>query len=135
MAKGDGSAVNLGNRPMSPHLQIYKPQLHSAMSIFHRASGVVNSVAALIIAWWFVAAASGPDYFNFVNGFLSSWVGSLMLFGFAFSLAYHLCNGIRHLFWDAGYGFEKATVRSTGIMVMIAAGIVGLGLILISALS
>ncbi len=125
-----GAAVNRGARPLSPHLQVYKPQLHSALSIFHRVTGVGNVLAAMLIAWWFIAAASGPTYFAFVDGFLTSWFGILLLLGFAFSICYHMCTGIRHLVWDAGWGLEKPQVRTSGFIVLAAAGILGLGLVL-----
>lgn len=132
MAKSEhGAAVNRGARPLSPHLQVYKPQLHSAISIFNRITGVGNVLGAVLIAWWFIAAASGPEYFAFVDGFLTSWFGIILLIGFAFSICYHMCNGIRHLVWDAGYGFEKDQVRFSGMVVLAAAALMGLGLILV----
>ena len=75
---------------------------------------------ALLLAWWLVAAAYGPDQFETVQAFMASWPGRLLLFGFTFSLFYHLCNGIRHLFWDAGWGFELKTVYASGWLVVVA---------------
>ena len=109
------------NRPLSPHLQVYKPQLTSIMSICHRATGIALAVGTLLLVWWVVAAASGPDSFATAHGFLGSWFGMLILFGFTFALMYHLCNGIRHLFWDAGYGFELETAYKSGWITLGAA--------------
>ncbi|WPZ35393.1 succinate dehydrogenase, cytochrome b556 subunit [Thalassobaculum sp. OXR-137] len=102
------------NRPLSPHLQVYKPQLTSIMSIAHRATGIALAVGTLLLVWWLLAAAAGPDAFATAHGFLGSWFGMLILFGFTYALMYHLCNGIRHLFWDAGYGFELETAYKSG---------------------
>ncbi|MGQ0663722.1 MAG: succinate dehydrogenase, cytochrome b556 subunit [Pseudomonadota bacterium] len=107
-------------RPLSPHLQIYRWQLTSVMSITHRASGVALAAGTLLLVWWLVAAASGPGAFAFVQAFLGSWFGLLLLLGWSLALFYHLANGIRHLFWDAGYGFELATVYASGWAVIAA---------------
>ena len=109
------------NRPLSPHLQVYRPQITSALSIFHRITGVALAVGTLLLTWWLVAAASGPDAFATAQGFIGSIVGRLLLFGWSLALFYHLCNGIRHLFWDAGYGFEIETAQRNGIIVVGAA--------------
>ena len=106
-------------RPLSPHLQVYKPQLTSIMSISHRVTGIALAVGTLLLVWWLMAAASGPDAFATVQGFIGSWFGYLVLFGFTYCLMYHLCNGVRHLFWDAGRGFELPTVYKTGWAVVI----------------
>ena len=107
-------------RPISPHLQVYKPQLTSVLSILHRITGVGLGAGTLLLAWWLVAAAYGPDQFETAQAFIAWWFGRLLLFGFTFSLFYHLCNGIRHLFWDAGWGFELKTVYTSGWLVVIA---------------
>ena len=107
-------------RPLSPHIQIYKPQLTSLLSIFHRATGVVLSVGSAFLVWWLVAAATGDDAFAMAQAFWGSWIGLLLLFGWAFSLFFHLCNGIRHLFWDAGYGFELRQTYISGWTVVAA---------------
>jgi succinate dehydrogenase / fumarate reductase cytochrome b subunit len=106
------------NRPLSPHLQVYKPQLTSIMSIAHRATGIALAVGTLLLAWWLLAASAGPDAFADAQGFMGSWFGLLVLFGFSYALMYHLCNGIRHLFWDAGYGFELETAYKSGWMTV-----------------
>src|ERR1700730_6456171 len=88
------------DRPLSPHLQIYRWQLTSVLSILHRAAGVVLSIGTIVLVWWLVAAASGPDGYDVVADFLASWLGLLLLFGWSVALFYHLCNGIRALVWD-----------------------------------
>ncbi len=124
------------HRPLSPHLQVYRPQLTSMLSILHRATGIALSVGALYLATWVVfAAASAPTYAMF-QSFNGSIVGRFVLGGWLFSLFFHLFNGIRHLFWDVGYGFEiKDAYRSGWIVVAaslvatVASWIVGLRLI------
>ena len=107
-------------RPLSPHLQVYKPQLTSVLSIIHRLTGVGLAVGTLFLTWWLIAAAMGPEAFAFTQWFYGSWLGYLVLLGFSVSLFYHLCNGIRHLFWDAGYGFEIETLYRSGWTVLAA---------------
>ncbi|HVM80723.1 MAG TPA: succinate dehydrogenase, cytochrome b556 subunit [Stellaceae bacterium] len=120
-------------RPLSPHLQIYRPQLTSVLSILHRITGVALAVGTLLLAWWLVALASGEDAFNAAQGFVGSWLGKLLLLGWSFAVFYHLANGIRHLFWDAGYGFEIKTTYASGWTVVAASTLLtvlawGLGL-------
>lgn len=119
--------MSVSNRPLSPHLQIYKPQLTSVLSILHRITGCALAVGTLLLVWWLVAAATGPDYFALVQAVMGSWIGILVLIGFSFALFYHLCNGIRHLFWDAGHGYELDAAYRSGRMVI--AGSVGLTVI------
>ncbi|MDA0260783.1 MAG: succinate dehydrogenase, cytochrome b556 subunit [Proteobacteria bacterium] len=119
------------NRPLSPHLQIYRPQLTSILSIIHRGTGFVLGIGTLLLAWWLIAAAAGPAAFETVQWFNGGWIGRLVLLGFTFSLFYHLCNGIRHLFWDIGAGFEIKTVNATGLVVVVfSLGFTGLAWIL-----
>ena len=94
------------DRPLSPHLQIYRWQLTSVLSILHRASGVTLSAGTILLVWWLIAAASGPEAYEGVQDFLGSWIGLLLLFGWTLSLFYHLCNGIRHLVWDTGHALD-----------------------------
>ena len=110
-------------RPMSPHLQVYKPQLTSVLSIIHRMTGVGLAVGTLFISVWLVAAAWGPGAFDFVQGFYGSWLGYLVLFGFSVCLFYHMCNGVRHLLWDLGYFFEIEDVYRTGWTMLAAAAV------------
>jgi succinate dehydrogenase / fumarate reductase cytochrome b subunit len=116
----DGRLVQ---RPLSPHLQIYRPQISSALSIFHRITGVALSVGALLLVCWLVAAASGDAAYDGLSGFLRSWLGVLLLFGWTVALWYHFCAGIRHLAWDAGYGFALPTMHLTGRIVLAATAI------------
>jgi succinate dehydrogenase / fumarate reductase cytochrome b subunit len=109
-------------RPLSPHLQIYRWYFTMALSIAHRASGVALAVGLVLLTWWLVALASGPDYFALVQGVMDNILGGLILFGYTFVLLYHLANGIRHLAWDAGWGFEKEQARRSGLLVLAAAG-------------
>ncbi len=110
------------NRPLSPHLQIYKPQLTSFLSICHRMTGIGLAVGVLFLVCWLSSAATGPESFARIQEFNGSWFGRLLLFGWTFALFYHLCNGIRHLFWDAGKGFEMEIVNRSGVMVLLGAG-------------
>lgn len=107
-------------RPLSPHLQIYKPQITSTLSILHRLTGVAISAGSLLLVYWLTAAAYGPDAFARAQSLLGSWLGQAILIGMSFGLYYHLSNGIRHLFWDAGYGFEMRMLRATGIFTILA---------------
>ena len=107
------------NRPLSPHLQVYKPQLTSVMSIMHRATGIALAAGTLLLVCWLVAAALGEGTFNGVQAFVASWVGKFVLFGWSFALFYHLCNGIRHLFWDAGMGLDLAIAYRNGWFVIV----------------
>lgn len=96
-----------GNRPLSPHLQIYKPILTMVMSILHRITGGALYFGTLLLAWWLVAAASGPAYFDFVNGIFGSIIGRLVLFGYTWALVHHMIGGLRHFIWDMGAGFGR----------------------------
>ena len=109
------------HRPLSPHLQIYRPQLTSMLSILHRATGIALAVGALYLAVWVMCAAASPRAYATFQSFNTSIVGRLVLGGWLFSGFFHLCNGIRHLFWDAGYGFEiKDAYRSGWIVVAVS---------------
>lgn len=107
------------SRPLSPHLQIYRWQITMTLSILHRASGIVLSVGALFLVYWLVAISHGPESYAQVRSLLGTVVGQIALVGWTAALFYHLCNGIRHLFWDAGVGFEMTTVRRSGWAVVI----------------
>jgi len=96
-----------GNRPLSPHLQIYKPILTMVMSILHRITGAALYFGTVLLAWWLIAAAAGPAYFDFVNGIYGSFIGRLILFGFTWALVHHMLGGLRHFIWDMGAGFGK----------------------------
>jgi succinate dehydrogenase / fumarate reductase, cytochrome b subunit len=115
--RSDGKLVQ---RPLSPHLQIYKPQISTATSIFHRITGCALSVGLLLMVWWLVAAATGPRAFAAAQGFVGSPIGLILMFGWTLALWYHFCNGIRHLVWDAGFGFDVKTSHRNAFVVLIA---------------
>ena len=108
-------------RPLSPHLQVYRKQLTSTLSILHRATGVVLAFGAFALAAWLVAAAAGGEGFGLVAGWLASLPGRIALFVFSASLVYHFLNGLRHLAWDAGWGFELPRVYASGYAVVVLA--------------
>ena len=92
-------------RPLSPHLSIYRPMLTTAMSIIHRITGAALFFGTLLMAWWLLAAASGPTAYARVLTFLDSIIGGLILLGYTWALLHHMLGGIRHLIWDTGTGF------------------------------
>ena len=110
--------VNRGNRPLSPHLQIYKPTLQMTLSALHRISGIALTLGCVLVVLWLFAAAVSAETFAWVDGLMTSWIGNLILFGSAVTLWYHTANGIRHLMWDAGYGFDLPTVDRSGKYVL-----------------
>ncbi|WP_428249874.1 succinate dehydrogenase, cytochrome b556 subunit [Ferrovibrio sp.] len=107
-------------RPLSPHLQVYRLPITAITSILHRITGVGLGLGTLLLAWWLIAAAAGPSYFALVQAVLGSWLGRLIMLGFTWALFYHLCNGIRHLAWDLGHGYEKAVAARSAWIVIIA---------------
>ena len=111
------------NRPLSPHLMIYKPQLTSAMSILHRITGVALTAGSLLLVWWIAALAAGPEHFACAQAHLSAWYGKVILFGFSLAFYYHLFNGVRHLLWDFGYNLSLSGVHRTGYFVLGATAI------------
>lgn len=113
--------MTTGNRPLSPHLQVYRPQLTSILSIIHRMTGVALAVGALLFTYWLTSAAYGPEAFARAQAFMGSWFGNLILFGWTFALFYHLCNGIRHMAWDVGFGYEISQVNRSGIVMVVIA--------------
>jgi succinate dehydrogenase / fumarate reductase cytochrome b subunit len=108
------------DRPLSPDLQIYRPQLTSVLSISHRATGIAMSVGSLLLVAWLVAAASGPQNYSAAQEVMRSWIGLFLLLVGTFSLFFHLCNGIRHLVWDSGHGFLLRTIYASGWTVLMA---------------
>ena len=116
----DGKTVR---RPLSPHLQIYAPQMTSILSIMNRVTGIAVSVGTLLLVWWLVAAASGPGAFATVQGCIPSPVGLCVLFGWTVSLFFHFFNGIRHLAWDAGFGFDLPQTYASGWAVVAATAV------------
>ena len=105
-------------RPLSPHLQVYRPQLTSVMSIMHRASGAVLATGSLLVALWLVALAAGAAVFNPVADAMQHPFGQLVVFGYSLALVYHGLNGIRHLMWDFRVGLEIKQVYQSGYLVL-----------------
>jgi len=110
-------------RPLSPHLQIYKLPLTALLSITHRMTGIINCAGAVLLVFALAAAAGGADSYASAQWLLTSWFGTLVLFGFTLTLYFHFCNGIRHLFWDTGMGFELETANKTARLTLVAAGV------------
>ena len=98
-------------RPLSPHLQIYRPMLTMMMSIMHRITGLGLYFGIVLLIWWLTAASISDGYFDFVQGFFGHWFGRLVLFGFSWALIHHALGGLRHLLWDTGRGFDLNTVE------------------------
>ncbi len=109
------------NRPLSPHLQVYKPQLTSMLSILHRLTGMFLSLGLVVFTYWLYRVTTDQVIANSVIDFFSSGLGLVLLYIWVFTFNYHFCNGIRHLFWDAGKGYAIPTVYKTGVLVLIAA--------------
>jgi succinate dehydrogenase / fumarate reductase cytochrome b subunit len=107
------------NRPLSPHLQVYRLPLLANLSILHRITGAALSVGALMVAWWLVAAAMGEGPYNTAMNFARSPLGIFMMFGWSVALYYHLFNGIRHLIWDTGRGFKLKNAYMSGYIVLL----------------
>ena len=123
----DQAAPNGPSRPLSPHLQIYSWPISMATSITHRATGLALSTGMAFLAWWLIALASGPDWYIPFTTAAHSVIGQIVLFGFAWSLSFHVLNGIRHLAWDLGYGFAVPTANVTGVLVIVLSIIVAVG--------
>ncbi|TVS02814.1 MAG: succinate dehydrogenase, cytochrome b556 subunit [Rhodobacteraceae bacterium] len=109
--------VNRGNRPLSPHLQVYRLPMAAITSILNRITGVGMTLAAVLIVWWFAAGAFSAEYFNFVDGLLTSILGHLILIGSLAALWYHMLNSIRHLVWDTGRFMDVETVEKSSYAV------------------
>lgn len=109
MATGEPSHSESA-RPLSPHLQVYTPQINMVMSIIHRITGVALYFGTLLLACWLIAAASGPEWFDFVNALFGSLLGRLVMLAYTWALLHHMFGGIRHLIWDTGRGFQLSQV-------------------------
>jgi succinate dehydrogenase / fumarate reductase cytochrome b subunit len=123
-----GNSNMQAQRPLSPHLQIYRPMLTMMMSIAHRISGVGNAIGFVLLTWWLVAISSGPEAYATVNDFFGSIVGRFLLFVFGWGLIHHMLGGIRHLIWDTIHGFEPAEREMLTLATLI--GSIALTLIL-----
>ncbi|MGR3362766.1 MAG: succinate dehydrogenase, cytochrome b556 subunit [Maritimibacter harenae] len=115
--------VNRGNRPLSPHLQVYRLPLNANLSILHRITGVAMAFAGVLIVWYFLALATGPEYFETASAVLTSWFGDIVLFLSMCALWFHFMNGIRHLIWDTGSHFGQKTVNRSAIIGLVAAAV------------
>ena len=140
MPNSPGPSARPYGRPLSPHLQIYRWPITMAASITHRVTGVALAAGLVLLAWWLLATATGPDAYGLFARLAGNVIGEIVLFGFLWSLAYHLLNGIRHLAWDIGYGFRVPTARITAVLVfagslLLAAGGFVLGLMVKAGLS
>ena len=118
-------------RPLSPHLQVYRPQLTSVMSIMHRASGAVLATGSLLLTIWLAALAAGADMFGSVAASLQHPLGQFVLFGYSLALVYHGLNGIRHLSWDLRLGLEVKQVYQSGYLVLVLTVLVTVALWLV----
>ena len=107
-------------RPLSPHLQIYRPMLSMMMSITHRITGVALYFGTILMVWWFAAAATSDSYFDLVQSLFGHWFGRLILFGFTWALIHHTLGGIRHIVWDVGHGFDLKDVESSAKLTLAA---------------
>lgn len=107
-------------RPLSPHLQIYRPMFTMMMSMMHRITGAILFFGTFILAWWLISAASGPDYYAYVNVFVSSWLGRLVLFGYTWTLIHHMLGGIRHFIWDTGRMFSRPALEISAWAMLIS---------------
>ena len=112
--------MNPKDRPLSPHLSIYRWPITMVSSILHRATGVAMAVGFVLFALWLADAASGPDAYAVFAGAMGSTIGRLLLLGWSWAFFYHLANGIRHLVWDAGHGFEKEHANASAWFVIVA---------------
>jgi succinate dehydrogenase / fumarate reductase cytochrome b subunit len=112
------------NRPLSPHLQIYRPIPTMMSSIIHRITGSALYFGTVLVAWWLIAAASGPEHFATANWVFGSWIGQIVLFGFTWALVQHMLGGLRHLVWDLGYGFDKHLTTRVAKITFVAAPVI-----------
>lgn len=113
--------VNRGNRPLSPHLQVYRPQMTSISSIMVRITGIASMGSAFLVVCWLVAASTSPEAFDFVDGILRSWFGALLLLAAVWALLYHMLGRLRHVIWDFGYFLDVPTSEKMGIAMFCGA--------------
>lgn len=113
------AATDPGNRPLSPHLQIYRPQLTSMSSIFARITGNALILGTVLVVWWLVAAATGPEAFALADWVLTSWIGDIVMLGSLWAVWYHTLAGIRHLLWDNGFALDLDVSEKLGIAIIL----------------
>jgi len=121
MADSKANSKAKSTRPLSPHLQVYRPQITSIMSIVHRFTGIALAGGGVLFCYWITSATYGAEAFSSAQAVLGSWLGQLVLSGMTFSLFYHLGNGVRHLAWDVGWGYELDKLRTSGWLTVIFA--------------
>lgn len=126
------SNANVRPRPLSPHLTIYRPQVTSGLSIMNRITGGALLAAGVLVVLWLLGAASGERAFARADGFLTSWLGQIVLVLSVPALWFHFANGIRHLTWDAGYGYEVETVNKTAMFVYVATAVLTVATLLVA---
>jgi succinate dehydrogenase / fumarate reductase, cytochrome b subunit len=114
-------------RPISPHLSVYRWQISNSLSILHRATGVMMSIGGVVLTLWLLGVAAGPDSYLMVVDWLGSPLGLLLLLGWSYCFFFHLSNGVRHLFWDAGYGFDLPRARASGVAVIVISAALTVG--------
>ncbi|MEX0278935.1 MAG: succinate dehydrogenase, cytochrome b556 subunit [Ruegeria sp.] len=115
--------VNRGNRPLSPHLTIYRPQMTSISSIMVRITGIAALAVSFFVVWWLLAAATSESAFNFIDGLMRSWLGVLVMFLAAWAIFYHMLGRLRHLIWDLGYCVDVGISEKLGIGMFVLATI------------
>ncbi|MFA5949287.1 MAG: succinate dehydrogenase, cytochrome b556 subunit [Hyphomicrobium sp.] len=115
-------------RPLSPHLQVYRPLINMVMSILHRMTGAALYLGTLLVAWVLAAAASGPEYYAFVTGLLGSWPGKVVLFGYTWAIFHHMAGGVRHFIWDTGHGYDLETIDMLSWGTALISAVATLGL-------
>ena len=116
----------MNNRPLSPHLQVYRLPLPALLSITHRATGVFLAIGTILLSLWIISLATGADEFQSVKGFIGSFIGRVLLLGWTFSLFFHLFNGVRHLYWDMAKGLELKSVYTSGYITLAASAVLTL---------
>lgn len=114
-------------RPLSPHLQVFRPTLNMTLSVFHRGTGSVLALSTPLLVYWLMTLAAGPEAYAAMQDILSHWIFKVVLLGYVFSMSYHLCNGIRHLFWDIGRGYSNEEVQRSGVIVILISLILTVG--------
>jgi succinate dehydrogenase / fumarate reductase cytochrome b subunit len=127
--------ANRTNRPLSPHLQVYRLYHTMLVSGLHRISGFAMTFSAIALVWWFIAAAVSPEYFAFVDGLITSWIGHLALIATLYALCHHFLNGVRHLFWDTGRLFDLEEINKSAWVVLLGAPALTVLVVLIVVLS
>ncbi len=124
--------VNRGNRPLSPHLTIYRPQMTSISSIMVRITGIATLVLSALIVWWLLAAATSENAFNFIDGLMRSFLGDLVMFGAAWALYYHMLGRLRHVIWDLGYCLDVPISEKLGVGMFVLATVLTVVTVLVA---